>query len=83
MLLSCYLQNESMAKSSALAVEVLGSIRTVHSNAGEPREMRSFSRQMNDFLKVIKFTVYAETILRFTDKGLAQVRIFFICGFEP
>jgi subfamily B ATP-binding cassette protein MsbA len=71
-------QNEAMAKASALAVEVLGAVRTVHANAGEPKEAVSFRGTMNGYLRVIKFTVYAETVLRFTDKGLAQVRDYVV-----
>ena len=56
-------QNKAMAAANALAVETLGAIPTVHSNVCEEVESSKFVELLNEFLRVIKFTVYgAQTI---------------------
>jgi len=67
-------QNDAMAKANAVAIEVLGSIRTVHANVGEVNESQVFMHRLNYFLRVIKATVYLETVLRFTFYGLSKAR---------
>ncbi|CAE7375379.1 abcB1 [Symbiodinium natans] len=72
-------QNHAMAKANAVAVEVLGSIRTaeaqeVQSNVGEEQEAVFFTQRLNRYLRIIKATVYLETVLRFTQYGLSKVR---------
>lgn len=67
-------QNEAMAKANALAVEVLGSVKTVQSNVGETQEAFRFMDRMNRFLRVIVCTVYLETALRFVQYGLSKCR---------
>jgi len=67
-------QNHAMAKANAVAIEVLGSIRTVQSNVGEQQEASRFMNHLNYYLRVIKATVYAETVLRFTQFGLSRAR---------
>jgi len=67
-------QNHAMAKANAVAIEVLGSIRTVQSNVGETQESDRFMDKLNYYLRVIKATVYLETVLRFTQYGLSRVR---------
>mmetsp|Transcript_104379 Transcript_104379/g.164716 ORF Transcript_104379/g.164716 Transcript_104379/m.164716 type:complete len:686 (-) Transcript_104379:325-2382(-) len=67
-------QNHAMAKANATAIEVLGSIRTVHSNCGEEHEYNVFMQKLNYYLRVIKATVYLETVLRFTSYGLSRAR---------
>mmetsp|Transcript_81244 Transcript_81244/g.217159 ORF Transcript_81244/g.217159 Transcript_81244/m.217159 type:complete len:686 (-) Transcript_81244:26-2083(-) len=67
-------QNDAMAKANAVATEVLSSIRAVQSNGGEPFEAVRFMEKMNAYLRVIKFTVYSETVLRFTAYGLSKAR---------
>ncbi|CAJ1364093.1 unnamed protein product [Effrenium voratum] len=67
-------QNHAMAKANAVAVEVLGSIRTVQSNVGERFEAEFFMERLNRYLRIIKATVYLETVLRFTQYGLSKVR---------
>jgi len=67
-------QNHGMAKANAVAIEVLGSIRTVQSNVGEEQEAFRFMERMNYFLRIIKATVYFETVLRFTYYGLSKAR---------
>jgi len=67
-------QNDAMAKANAVATEVLSSIRAVQSNGGEPFEAVRFMERMNAYLRVIKFTVYSETVLRFTAYGLSKAR---------
>lgn len=67
-------QNHAMAKANAVAVEVLGSIRTVQSNVGEKHEAQFFMERLNRYLRIIKATVYLETVLRFTQYGLSKVR---------
>ncbi|CAK9089683.1 ABC transporter B family member 1 (ABC transporter ABCB.1) [Durusdinium trenchii] len=67
-------QNHAMAKANAVAVEVLGSVRTVQSNVGEQYEAEFFMHRLNRYLRIIKATVYLETVLRFTQYGLSKVR---------
>jgi ABC-type multidrug transport system fused ATPase/permease subunit len=67
-------QNQAMAKANAVAIEVLGSIRTVQSNVGEQQESKRFMNHLNYYLRVIKATVYIETVLRFTQFGLSRAR---------
>jgi len=67
-------QNDAMAKANAVAVEVLGNIRTVQSNVGEDMEADRFMDKINYFLRVIKATVYLETVLRFVSYGLSKAR---------
>lgn len=67
-------QNHAMAKANAVAIEVLGNIRTVQSNVGETQEAVRFMERLNYFLRVIKGTVYLETVLRFTQYGLSKAR---------
>jgi len=67
-------QNDAMAKANAVAIEVLGNIRTVHSNVGEVHECDVFTWKLNYFLRVIKATVYLETVLRFTFMALSRMR---------
>merc|ERR1719253_2089960 len=67
-------QNHAMAKANAVAIEVLGNIRTVHSNVGEVHESNVFMWKLNYYLRVIKATVYLETVLRFTFYGLSKCR---------
>ncbi|CAE7507577.1 abcB1 [Symbiodinium sp. CCMP2592] len=67
-------QNHAMAKANAVAVEVLGSIRTVQSNVGEQQEAVFFTERLNRYLRIIKATVYLETVLRFTQYGLSKIR---------
>eukprot|EP00434_Breviolum_minutum_P008878 symbB.v1.2.007829.t1/scaffold463.1/size291460/10 len=67
-------QNHAMAKANAVAVEVLGSIRTVQSNVGEKQEATYFMYRLNRYLRIIKATVYLETVLRFTQYGLSKAR---------
>mmetsp|Transcript_98000 Transcript_98000/g.305195 ORF Transcript_98000/g.305195 Transcript_98000/m.305195 type:complete len:697 (-) Transcript_98000:176-2266(-) len=67
-------QNDAMAKANAVAIEVLGSIRTVQSNVGEKQEAHRFMERLNYYLRVIKATVYLETVLRFTQFGLSRAR---------
>ena len=55
-------------------IEVLGSIRTVQSNVGERFEAEFFMERLNRYLRIIKATVYLETVLRFTQYGLSKVR---------
>jgi ABC-type multidrug transport system fused ATPase/permease subunit len=43
-------QNHAMAKANAVAVEVLGSIRTVQSNVGEKHEAQFFMERLNRVL---------------------------------
>lgn len=73
-------QNNAMAKANAVAIEVLGSIRTVQSNVGEDGEADRFMDRMNHYLRIIKFTVYIETILRFTSYGLSKARSVVVLG---
>lgn len=67
-------QNGAMAKANAVAIEVLGSIRTVQANVGEEQEASRFKRSLHYYLRVIKATVYLETVLRFTYTGLSKLR---------
>jgi len=67
-------QNAAMAKANACAIEVLGNVRTVQSNVGETQEAFRFMERLNYFLRVIKGTVYLETVLRFTQYGLSKMR---------
>lgn len=67
-------QNHAMAKANAVAIEVLGSIRTVQANVGEAQESDRFMDKLNYYLRVIKATVYLETVLRFTQYGLSRAR---------
>jgi len=73
-------QNDAMAKANSVAVEVLGAIRTVQSNVGEAMEGNRFMDRMNYYLRVIKATVYIETVLRFTNYGLAKSRDVLLMG---
>lgn len=73
-------QNTAMAKANAVAVEVLGSIRTVQANVGELQEAERFGEKLNHFLRVIKATVYLETLLRFTQYGLSKARDLVVLG---
>eukprot|EP00929_Paragymnodinium_shiwhaense_P066813 TRINITY_DN33563_c0_g1_i1.p1 TRINITY_DN33563_c0_g1~~TRINITY_DN33563_c0_g1_i1.p1 ORF type:complete len:729 (+),score=120.40 TRINITY_DN33563_c0_g1_i1:55-2187(+) len=73
-------QNHAMAKANAVAIEVLGSIRTVQSNVGEPQEGERFMDRLNYYLRVIKATVYIETVLRLTQYGLSRVRDVVVLG---
>ncbi|CAK0838143.1 unnamed protein product, partial [Prorocentrum cordatum] len=67
-------QNHAMAKANGVAIEVLGSIRTVQSNVGECQEASRFMDRLNYYLRIIKATVYIETVLRFTQFGLSKIR---------
>lgn len=67
-------QNSAMAKANAVSVEVLGNIRTVQSGVGEGMESKRFMEKINYFLRVIKATVYLETVLRFVSYGLSKAR---------
>jgi ABC-type multidrug transport system fused ATPase/permease subunit len=67
-------QNHAMAKANGVAIEVLGSIRTVQSNVGEHQEASRFMDRLNYYLRIIKATVYIETVLRFTQFGLSKIR---------
>uniref|UniRef100_A0A7S0ZQ66 ABC transporter n=1 Tax=Noctiluca scintillans TaxID=2966 RepID=A0A7S0ZQ66_NOCSC len=73
-------QNHAMAKANAVAIEVLGNIRTVQSNVGEFGEALRFRGRLNHYLRVIKATVYVETVLRFTQFGLSRIRNVIILG---
>jgi len=74
-------QNHAMAKANGVAIEVLGSIRTVQANVGERQEARRFMERLNYFLRVIKATVYLETVLRFTQFGLSRLRDLVVLAF--
>jgi len=67
-------QNQAMAEANGVAIEVLGSIRSVQANVGELFEGDRFMGCLNRYLRVIKFTVYIETVLRFTAYGLSRIR---------
>eukprot|EP00405_Crypthecodinium_cohnii_P016742 CAMPEP_0206450028 /NCGR_PEP_ID=MMETSP0324_2-20121206/18463_1 /ASSEMBLY_ACC=CAM_ASM_000836 /TAXON_ID=2866 /ORGANISM="Crypthecodinium cohnii, Strain Seligo" /LENGTH=696 /DNA_ID=CAMNT_0053919563 /DNA_START=116 /DNA_END=2202 /DNA_ORIENTATION=- len=73
-------QNSAMAKANAVAIEVLGNIRTVQSNVGETDEAFRFMDRLNHFLRVIKGTVYLETVLRFTQYGLTKAKTIVVLG---
>eukprot|EP00927_Polykrikos_kofoidii_P000742 TRINITY_DN10276_c0_g1_i1.p1 TRINITY_DN10276_c0_g1~~TRINITY_DN10276_c0_g1_i1.p1 ORF type:complete len:697 (+),score=128.52 TRINITY_DN10276_c0_g1_i1:148-2238(+) len=73
-------QNFAMAKANAVAIEVLGSIRTVQANVGEVEEGNRFMRHLNYYLRVIKATVYIETVLRLTQYGLSRLRDVLVLG---
>ena len=49
-------QNQAMAKANGVAIEVLGSIRTVQSNVGERFEAEFFMQRLNRYLRIIKAT---------------------------
>lgn len=74
-------QNKAMAAANAQAVETLGAIHTVQSNVAETKEIETSARNFNFFLRIIKFTVYSETVLRFTDRGLSQIRDFVVLAY--
>lgn len=74
-------QNDAMAKANAVAIEVLGSIRTVQSNVGERQESQRFLLKLNYYLRVIKATVYLETVLRFTQFGLSRARDLIVLAY--
>jgi len=74
-------QNHAMAKANAVVIEVLGSVRTVQSNVGETSESLRFMDRLNYYLRVIKATVYLETVLRFTQYGLSKFRDIVILFF--
>lgn len=55
-------QNKAMAAANAQAVETLGAIHTVQSNVAEAKEIDTLTDKFNFFLRIIKFTVYSETV---------------------
>ena len=50
-------QNQAMARANGVAIEVLGSIRTVQSNVGERYEAELFMQRLHRYLRIIKATV--------------------------
>jgi len=46
----------------------------VQSNVGEYQEASRFMDRLNYYLRIIKATVYIETVLRFTQFGLSKIR---------
>ena len=67
-------QNATMAKANAAAVEALGAIRTVHSNAGEMGEARLFASAIGRYLRVVLVTVHGQTVVIFTQLLLSRLR---------
>ena len=67
-------QNATMAKANAAAVEALGATRTVHANAGEMGEARLFANAIGRFLRVVLVTVHGQTVVIFTQLLMSKLR---------
>ena len=67
-------QQETMARANGAAVEALGAMRTVQANTGELGEWRRFALRICHFLRVVLVTVHAQTMVIFSQMGLAKVR---------
>jgi ATP-binding cassette subfamily B protein len=67
-------QQETMARANGAAVEALGAMRTVQANTGELGEWRRFALRICHFLRVVLVTVHTQTMVIFSQMGLAKVR---------
>ena len=63
-----------MARATGAAVEALGAMRTVQANTGELGEWRRFALRICHFLRVVLVTVHTQTMVIFSQMGLAKAR---------